>query len=101
MITSILPVSYIGPGAGRAVLMSFIPCIALLLFIALLGLVAFCLIQLMRFLASARKEQKLIRMELGKLAEEVHLMRKELKGGDTLDVSAHSKSEEGKKGSDK
>ena len=81
MITSILSVSYIGPGAGWAV--QVIPCIAILLGIAFWGLVAFCLIQLIRFLASARKEHKLIRMELGKLAEEVRQMRQESKG--TLD----------------
>jgi uncharacterized membrane-anchored protein YhcB (DUF1043 family) len=80
MITSIVPVSYIGPGTGRAVLMAWLPCIV---GIAFWGFVVYGLIQLIRFLASARKEQKLIRMELSKLAEEVHQIRKESK--DTLD----------------
>ena len=34
---------------------------------------------MVRYLGTAGKEQKLIRMELGKLAEEVHLIRQELK----------------------
>jgi hypothetical protein len=37
------------------------------------------LIRLVKFLGSAPKEQKLLRMELGKLAEEVHQIRNELK----------------------
>jgi hypothetical protein len=34
---------------------------------------------------NAGKEQKLIRMELGKLAEEVHLLRQEMKNGKVSD----------------
>jgi len=98
MISSILPVSYIGPEAGRAVFMSFIPCIGMLLVIAFWGLVVYGLIQLIRFLASARKEQKLIRMELSKLAEEVHLIRKEQKDGDRPNGSINPQSEEDEKG---
>ncbi|MHC5061493.1 MAG: hypothetical protein ACYTFK_10480 [Planctomycetota bacterium] len=60
--------------------MAWLPCIV---GIAFWGFVVYGLIQLIRFLASARKEQKLIRMELSKLAEEVHQIRKESK--DTLD----------------
>jgi hypothetical protein len=37
------------------------------------------LIRLIKFLGSVPKEQKLLRMELGKLAEEVHQIRNELK----------------------
>ncbi len=59
---------------------SIMPCIMLLFFIAFWGLIIYGLIQLIRFLASSRKEQKLTRMELGKVAEEVHLLRRELKG---------------------
>jgi hypothetical protein len=36
-------------------------------------------IRLIKFLGSVPKEQKLLRMELGKLAEEVHQIRNELK----------------------
>ena len=66
--------------SGRFV--SIMPCIMLLLVIAFWGLIIYGLIQLIRFLASSRKEQKLIRMELDKVAEEVHLLRQELKGKD-------------------
>jgi hypothetical protein len=37
------------------------------------------LIRAVKFLDSVPKEQKLLRMELGKLAEEVHQIRQELK----------------------
>ena len=45
------------------------------------ALVIICLIRASRYFMSAGKEQKLIRMELGKLAEEVHLLRQEMKEG--------------------
>ena len=54
--------------------------IMVLVAIAFWGLIIYGLIQLIRFLTSARKEQKLIRMELGKLAYELEQMRKERKG---------------------
>ena len=44
-------------------------------------LVTICLVRVSRFFRTAGKEQKLIRMELGKVAEEVHLLRQELKDG--------------------
>lgn len=47
----------------------------------IVALIIICLIRVSRYLMTAGKEQKLIRMELGKLAEEVHLLRQELKGG--------------------
>ena len=56
-------------------------CIYWLLIIGFYGLVIFGIVQLVRFLGSARKEQKLIRMELGKLADEVQQIHKELKNG--------------------
>lgn len=43
------------------------------------ALVIICLIWVARYFRNAGKEQKLIRMELGKFAEEVHLLRQELK----------------------
>jgi hypothetical protein len=46
----------------------------------LYALVIICLIRIVRYLGTAGKEQKLIRFELGKVAEEVHLLRQELKG---------------------
>ena len=45
----------------------------------LFALVIICLIRIARFFRTAGKEQKLIRIELGKVAEEVHLLRQEFK----------------------
>jgi len=56
-------------------------CIYWLLIIGFWGLIIFGIVQLVRYLGSARKEQKLIRMELGKLADEVQQIHKELKNG--------------------
>ena len=50
-------------------------------------LFTFCILRAARFFGSAGKEQKLIRMEMGKLAEEVHLMRREIKGVKNSDAS--------------
>lgn len=47
--------------------------------VAFAAVVIFCVHRIGKFFDSGRKEQKLIRMELGKLAEEVHLLRQELK----------------------
>ncbi len=65
----------------RSILMSFLPCIMLLVVICFWGLVIFGLIKLIKYLGSAGREQKLIRMELSKLADEVQQIRRELKGG--------------------
>ena len=45
----------------------------------IVSLVIICLVRVGRYFSTAGKEQKLIRMEIGKLAEEVHLLRQELK----------------------
>jgi len=55
--------------------------LVLLVFVFFVCLIIIGLIRLVRFLGSANKEMKLTRMEVGKLAEEVHLLRQELKGG--------------------
>jgi hypothetical protein len=47
----------------------------LLIYVGLFVLIVSLMIRLVRYLGSAGKEQKLIRMEIGKLAEEVHLLR--------------------------
>ena len=52
------------------------------------ALVIICLVRVSRYFRTAGKEQKLIRMELGKVAEEVHLMRQELKENKDSDSSA-------------
>ncbi len=49
-------------------------------------LASICLIVVSRYFWTAAKEQKRIRMDMGKLAEEVHLLRRELeqdKGSDS------------------
>ena len=40
---------------------------------------AVCIYRAAKYFSSATREQKLLRMEVGKLAEEVHLLRQELK----------------------
>ena len=52
------------------------------------ALVVICLNRVSRYFSNAAKERKLIRMELGKLAEEVHLLRQEMKDGKDSDSSA-------------
>ena len=54
--------------------------------IAFYGLLAFCIYRAVKYFSSATREQKLLRMEMGKLAEEVHLMRQELKDGKDSDL---------------
>ena len=55
--------------------------------VAFAAFVIFCVHRIGKFFDSGRKEQKLIRMELGKVAEEVHLLRQELKDGKDSDSS--------------
>ncbi len=62
--------------ATRSVMVNIIPCIFLLVGICFWGLVIFGLVKLIKYLGSAGKEQKLIRMELSKLADELERMRK-------------------------
>ena len=49
-------------------------------YVFIVALVIICLIRMVKYLAASGKEQKLIRMELSKVAEEVHLMRQRLEG---------------------
>lgn len=56
--------------------------------IAFYGLLAFCIYRAAKYFISATREQKLIRMELGKLAEEIHLLRQEQKDNKLSDSSA-------------
>lgn len=51
------------------------------------AVVIICLVRMSRYFMTAGKEQKLIRMELGKLAEEVHIIRQELKDGKEQDTT--------------
>ena len=43
-------------------------------------LIIVCLIRVSRYFKNAGREQKLIRMEMGKLADEVHRLRQEMTG---------------------
>ena len=63
------------------------PIIMLVAYVFIISLIIICLIRASRYFMSAGKEQKLIRMELGKLAEEVHLLRQEMKE-DKVDESS-------------
>ena len=45
----------------------------------ILVLLIVCLFLASRYFLHANREQKLIRMDMGKLAEEVHLLRREMK----------------------
>ncbi len=56
----------------------------------ILVLLIICLFLVSRYFRTAGKEQKLIRLDVGKLAEEVHLLRQELKGGKERDSSEQS-----------
>jgi uncharacterized membrane-anchored protein YhcB (DUF1043 family) len=55
--------------------------------IAFYILIAFCIYRAAKYFSSATREQKLLRTEMGKLAEEVHLMRQELKDSKDSDSS--------------
>ena len=50
-------------------------------------LIIISLIRVSRYFKNAGKEQKLMRIEMGKLAEEVHLLRREMKGDKSDDDS--------------
>jgi len=60
---------------------AIVPLIILAAYVFIFALIIICLIRVSTYFRTAGKEQKLIRMELGKLAEEVHLLRQELKPG--------------------
>ncbi len=77
-------------GSERPILINYIAPILLAAYVFIFALVIICLIRLSRYFLTAGKEQKLIRMEIGKLAEEVHLLRQELKVGKNIDSSAKS-----------
>jgi len=65
--------------------------VGILLFLCygfIFALIIIGLVRLVKFLGSAGKEMKLTRMEVGKLAEEVHLLRQELKGDKDSDSPA-------------
>jgi hypothetical protein len=76
MILDILSIS-----SERPMLIYLIAPILLSAYAFIFALIIICLIRVSRYFLTAGKEQKLIRMEIGKLAEEVHQLRQELNGG--------------------
>jgi hypothetical protein len=68
----------------------FLTLLVMGIYVFLFALVIICLMRVARYFGNAGKEQKLMRMEMGKLAEEVHLLRRELEGGKKRESSAES-----------
>ncbi len=66
-------------GAVTPVVSIFMVLVVFAVYAFIFALVIICLVRVSRYFRTAGKEQKLIRMELGKVAEEVHLLRQELK----------------------
>ena len=79
MIANLLAVAEAGRTAQMFSIM--VPCVIFLFYVFIVALVIICLIRMVKYLAASGKEQKLIRMELSKVAEEVHLMREKLEAG--------------------
>jgi len=63
------------PDHGLLITQWLVPLIGL----CFLCLFIICIYRAAKFFGSAGREQKLLRIEMGKLAEEVHLMRQEIK----------------------
>ena len=53
--------------------------VGLAIFVAFVVLVVVCIYRAAEYFGSAKKEQKLLRIEMGKIAEEVYQIRQELK----------------------
>jgi hypothetical protein len=69
--------------AVRAVhVMSVEAIVILIIFVAFLVLVISCLLRISRYFRNAGNEQKLLRLELGKLAEEMHQIREKMSSTD-------------------
>lgn len=64
--------------------------LAFVIYVFIFALIIICLIRVARYFRDAGKEQKLIRMELGKVAEEVHLLRQEMKDSKVSNFSDKS-----------
>jgi len=59
----------------------FIPLlVGLAAYVFIFALIIICLVRASRYFMTAGKEQKLTRIEIGKLAKEVHQLRQQLKG---------------------
>jgi len=75
----------LAPAAGILVTL-----IVLAAYVFIFALIIICLIRVSRYFMTAGKEQKLMRMELGKLAEDVHLIRQKLENHIETDETADS-----------
>ncbi|MFC1739807.1 hypothetical protein ACFL1G_12285 [Planctomycetota bacterium] len=64
--------------------------IIILVYVGIPVLVVGLMIRLFRYLRTAGRERKLLKIELGKVAEEVHLLRQELKDGEEDESSTES-----------
>jgi hypothetical protein len=69
----------------------FIVALAILFTLIKWGLIIWGIVWLVGYLKGSREEKQRFRLELGKLAEEVHLLRQELKGEKRQDTSLESK----------
>ena len=76
----IIEASLLAQGYGEPVFRIWGP-LAGAVFVACVALVIICIYRAAEYFASAKKEQKLLGIEMGKIAEEVHQLRQELKGG--------------------
>ena len=75
------------PPHGPVFWLLFIQWLSAIFGIAFWIFLAFCIYRAAKYFSSATREQKLLRMEMSKLAEEVHLLRQELKGNKDNDSS--------------
>jgi hypothetical protein len=64
--------------------------IVLAAYVFIFALIIISIIRISRYFRDTGKEQKLIRIELGKVAEEVHLLRQEMKDGTVSNYSDKS-----------
>ena len=68
----------------------FIILVGLLVTVVKWGLIIWGIVWLVRYLKRSREERQRLRLELGKLAEEVHLIRQELEVGKEQESSTES-----------
>ena len=64
--------------------------IAVVFYAFILALIIICILRIARYFMTAGKEQKLMRMEFGRLAEEVHLLRRHLENSGKNDPQQQS-----------
>lgn len=63
----------------------------LLIFLIVLGIPVLLIILFLRYLSGIKKERQRLRLELGKLADELEQVRKQTKGGEKDKSSAESR----------